>query len=199
MESGVQARVDSWLYRSRFRIKSGLRVAFGLVWGIDGALKFQPGVVSSFPQEVINAGNGQPAWLHGWFAFWATQAGQNAVLWVYLTGVLELALALGLVFGVLRKVTYGLGLLLSLVIWAVPEGFGGPYGPTSTDIGTGIVYAFVFLLLMVVNATFGPSRYSLDRVIERRWPGWQKFAEIQGPWVGEPVVGSDPSPGPTGG
>lgn len=138
-------------------------------------------------------GNGQPAWLHGWFAFWATQATQNAALWVYLTGVLELALALGLIFGFMRKVTYGLGLALSLVIWAVPEGFGGPYGPTSTDIGTGIVYAFVFLLLMIVNATYGPSRYSLDRLLERRWPAWQRIAEIRGPWIVEPVVGSDRS------
>lgn len=191
MAIGVQASVDSWLYPNRSRLKSGMRIAFGLVWGIDGALKFQPGVVDSFPASVVDGGNGQPAWLHGWFAFWAAQASQNAALWVYLTGVLELALALGLVLGFLRKVTYGLGLALSLVIWAVPEGFGGPYGPTSTDIGTGIVYAFVFLLLMVVNATYGPSQYSLDRLIERRWPRWEKVAEIRGPWVAESVIGGE--------
>ncbi len=61
----------------------------------------------------------------------------------------------------------------------MPEGFGGPYGPSSTDIGTGIIYAFVFLLLMVINATFGPSRWSLDYAIERRWAAWTRIAEIR--------------------
>jgi len=65
----------------------------------------------------------------------------------------------------------------------VPEGFGGPYGPASTDIGTGIVYALVFLLLMELNATYGASRYSLDAVIERRWPRWARLAEFRGTTV----------------
>jgi nitrite reductase (NO-forming) len=183
MAAVVQERVDSWIYRNREGLKSGLRIAFGLIWGIDAALKFQPGVVSNFPAMVQNAGNGQPAWLQGWFSFWTTQASQNAALWVYSTGVAELAIATGLIFGFLRKITYGFGFAISLVIWAVPEGFGGPYGPTATDIGTGIVYAFAFLLLMIVNATYGPSRYSVDLAIERRWPRWEKIAEIRGPWV----------------
>jgi nitrite reductase (NO-forming) len=65
-----------------------------------------------------------------------------------------------------------------LIIWSVPEGFGGPYGPGSTDIGTGMVYAIVSFLLLVINAAFGPSRYSLDFIIERKWPRWKKIAEI---------------------
>jgi uncharacterized membrane protein YphA (DoxX/SURF4 family) len=176
-------RLDSWIYRNRERLKSGMRILFGVVWGIDGVLKFRPGVVSNFPSSVQNAGNGQPAWLQAWFSFWATQASQNATFWVYLTGALEIALAAALLLGFARKLAYGGGILLSLFIWAVPEGFGGPYGPSSTDIGTGVVYAFVFLLLMIVNATYGPSRYSLDRLLERRWPGWSRIAEIRGPWV----------------
>lgn len=176
-------RLDSWIYRNRERLKSGIRILFGVVWGIDGALKFQSGVVSNFPSMVQSAGHGQPAWLQGWFSFWAGQASQDPTLWVYLTGVLEIALAAALLLGFARKLAYGGGILLSLFIWAVPEGFGGPYGPSSTDIGTGVVYAFAFLLLMIVNATYGPSRYSLDQLIERHWPSWSRIAEIQGPWV----------------
>src|SRR5256886_3031064 len=81
----------------------------------------------------------------------------------------------------MRKVAYTAGFLLSLIIWSVPEGFGGPYGPSSTDIGTGIIYAFVFLLLMIINATFGPSRGSLDYAIERRWPAWKNASETWRP------------------
>ncbi|MCI4354165.1 MAG: hypothetical protein L3K06_02225 [Thermoplasmata archaeon] len=94
--------------------------------------------------------------------------------------VLELAVGLALVFGLLRKIAYIGGAILSLFIWAVPEGFGGPYGAGSTDPGGGIVYAMVFLMLIVINAAYGPSKWSLDFLIERRWPFWAKLAEFRG-------------------
>ncbi len=184
-------KLDSWIYRHREGLKATLRVAFGLIWGVDGAFKFGPDVVANFPGMVQDAGAGQPAWLGGWFSFWASQASQHAALWVYTTGFLELALAFALVFGFLRKIAYGGGILLSLLIWAVPEGFGGPYGPSSTDVGTGVVYAIAFLFLMIINATYGPSRYSLDRSIERRWPVWARLAEIRGPWTAARAEGSE--------
>ncbi len=186
----VQEHLDSWIVLHREGLKTGLRIIFGLIWAIDGALKFQPGLVGLFPQMVANAGQNQPAWLGGWFAFWSAQASAQPAVWVYGTGALELALAFSLLFGFLRKVAYGGGFVLSLLIWAVPEGFGGPYGPGSTDIGTGIVYALVFVFLMALNATYGPSRYSLDALIERRWPGWARVAEIRGPWSRSNAPGS---------
>jgi nitrite reductase (NO-forming) len=66
-----------------------------------------------------------------------------------------------------------------LIIWSVPEGFGGPYGPGSTDIGTGIVYALASILFLVAMAAFGPSSLSLDSAIERKWPSWKRLAEIK--------------------
>lgn len=180
MIPGVQVEIDGWLARNAVRLKSVIRIVFGIIWGIDGALKFQPGSLPSFPGMIASQVEGQPAWLHGWFSFWAAQVSANPGLWVYGTGTLELALAFALLVGFMRKIAYTGGILLSLLIWAVPEGFGGPYGPGSTDIGTGIVYAIVFLFLMVMNALQGPSRYSLDWVIERRWPVWRRVAEISG-------------------
>ena len=182
----AQERLDSWIIRHLGALKSAMRILFGVFWAIDGALKFQPGLVSSFSQMVSDAAQGQPAWLSGWFSFWSAQATANPQLLVYGTGILELALAFALLSGFLRKIAYTAGIVLSLFIWAVPEGFGGPYGPGSTDIGTGIVYAIVFLLLMILNATYGPSRYSLDYVMEKRWPGWERYAEIRGPWADRP-------------
>ena len=72
------------------------------------------------------------------------------------------------------------GVILSVLIWAVPEGFGGPYqsGSGGTDIGTGIIYAIAFLGLILINATYGPSRTSLDYYIERKFPGWARVAEF---------------------
>ena len=86
-----------------------------------------------------------------------------------MTGIGEPALASALILGLLRKVADTFGFFLSLVIWSVPGWFRGPSGPGSTEIGTGLVYAPVFVHLLLIDATFGPSRYSLDHAIERRW------------------------------
>jgi len=72
-----------------------------------------------------------------------------------MTGMGELALASALILGLLRRMAFTFGFFLSLVIWSVPEGFGGPYGPGSTGIGTGNVHALVFVFLPLINATFG--------------------------------------------
>jgi len=128
---------------------------------------------------ISDAGQGQPSWLQPWFGFWSQTVSANPGFFVTTIGALELALGFALLLGFMRKVAYTAGIFLSLVIWSVPEGFGGPYGPSSTDIGTGIIYAFVFLLLMIINAAFGPSRWSLDYAVERRWPTWKKVSEIR--------------------
>lgn len=169
---------EHWIYRNSEELKVFMRVVFGFVWFIDGALKFQPNMVSVFPQLVQAAGQGQPVWLMPWFNFWAGVVSQNPAIWVYLIGGGELLLGIALISGSMRKITYIAGISLSLIIWAVPEGFGGPYGPSSTDIGTGVIYAFVFLALILINAKYGPSRYSLDYYIEKRIKWWKKLAEF---------------------
>ena len=185
-ESGL-----GWWGRNASVLKTVLRVGFGLIWLIDGGLKFAPGLVAAFPGMVAAAGAGQPAWLAPWFSFWSAQASANPALWVYATGALEVAVGLGLVLGFMRKVTYIGGAILSMFIWGVPEGFGGPYGPGSTDIGGGIVYAMAFLMLIIINAMCGTSQYSLDHAIEMRWPKWATVAEFRG--------GSRPPAGGRGG
>jgi len=177
--AGVQVRMDSWFVQHLSALKTTMRVIFGVVWGIDGALKFQPGLAASMTALINSAAQEQPAWLAPWFNFWGQTVSANSTFYVYLVGILELALSFALILGFLRKIAYTGGLLLSFFIWSVPEGFGGPYGPGSTDIGTGIVYAFVFVFLMIVNATFGPSRFSLDFFIEKRFPGWRRLSEIR--------------------
>jgi uncharacterized membrane protein YphA (DoxX/SURF4 family) len=168
---------EGWIARNVHGLKSLFRIVLGLVWLIDGALKFAPGFVDQFNGMI--SGDGQPAWLQGWFTFWANATASNPTFWVYMTGTLEVALGLALVFGFARKIAYLGGMLLSLFIWAVPEGFGGPYGPGSTDIGTGAVYAMLFAALIVINASYGPSTWSLDYWIEKHYPSWAKVAEFR--------------------
>lgn len=183
----TEDRTGSWWYRNAPWLKTTFRVVFGVIWLIAGAFKFAPGLVDDFPGMVSDAAAGQPAWLAPWFDFWTAQATANPALWVYLTGVLEVAVGLSLVFGFMRKVGYLGGAVLSLFIWAVPEGFGGPYGSGSTDIGGGVVYAMVFLMLIIVNVGYGPSRWSLDHLIELRWGSWRRVAEF-GPVATPPTA-----------
>ncbi|MGI0155462.1 MAG: hypothetical protein ACREDE_04940, partial [Thermoplasmata archaeon] len=145
----AQERVDGWFVRNAKSLRDAFRIGFGVVWLLDGSLKFAPGFVNAFGGSV--SGAGQPAWLQGWFSFWAANVNADPAFWVYLTGSLELLLGLGLLFGFARKIAYTGGFLLSLFIWAVPEGFGGPYGPGSTDIGTGFVYSMVVLALLILD------------------------------------------------
>ena len=166
----------SWLVRNVYWLKSFMRIVLGVVWLIDGYLKFQPGFVDSFSSLIKTAG--QPSWLQPWFNFWSGVTASNAAPFVYGTGTLEILLGIALILGVLRKIAYVGGLILSLFIWAIPEGFGGPYGPGSTDVGTGIVYSFVFLCLILINAMSGSSRFSLDGLIERKLSWWKHLAEF---------------------
>jgi uncharacterized membrane protein YphA (DoxX/SURF4 family) len=166
----------NWWAEHAVTLKTVFRIVFGVIWLIDGALKFAPGFVDSFAGSI--SPDGQPGWLAPWFNFWASTVNTNTAFYVYLVGSLEVALGLALVFGFMRKIAYAGGAILSLFIWSVPEGFGGPYGPGSTDIGTGAMYALLFLALIVINATYGPSRWSLDSLIESKFPKWRMLAEL---------------------
>jgi nitrite reductase (NO-forming) len=170
----------TWWVRHAHPLKTVFRLLLGVAWLTDGVLKFTSGFVNGFLSAVQSAKGSAPSWLSGWFTFWANAASSNATAIVYTVGTLEIALGLALLFGFMRKIAYTGGVILALLIWAVPEGFGGPYqsGSNGTDIGTGIIYAIALLGLILINATYGPSRYSLDYAIERRWPRWALVAEF---------------------
>ncbi len=187
----------SWWARNAHGLKTVFRLLLGVAWLVNGVLKFTSGYVDSFLSDVQNSQASAPSWLSGWYSFWATQASSNASLIVYTVGALEIVLGLALLLGFARKIAYSGGAVLSLLIWAIPEGFGGPYqgGSGGTDIGTGVVYAIAFLGLIVINATYGPSRWSLDHLIERLYPRWSRIAEFGGrATISAPTGGRVPSP-----
>jgi uncharacterized membrane protein YphA (DoxX/SURF4 family) len=178
--AAVSSAKQTWWVRNAHPLKTVFRLLLGLAWLTDGVLKFTSGFVNDFLSAVQASQANAPSWLSGWFSFWATQATSNSTLIVYTVGTLEVALGVALLLGFMRKIAYIGGVVLGLLIWAVPEGFGGPYqtGSGGTDIGTGVIYAIAFLGLILINATYGPSRYSLDYYIERRFPGWARVAEF---------------------
>src|SRR5580658_5098582 len=161
--------------------KYALRFTFGTIWLIDAVLKWLPGFRSGYMGMISGAGKGQPGWLHGWFSFWTTLQSPHPGFYVSLVAVLETLVALAVLLGFARKVSYFAAAGFSVVIWAVAEGFGGPYASGASDIGTAIIYALVFMCLLTLSAYTGPDTYSVDHYLERKISWWWKIAEFGRP------------------
>ena len=115
-----------------------------------------------------------------WYNFWIASLTSTPAAFLHGIGLIELALGLALVIGFLRKTAYLGGIILSLMIWSIVEGFGGPYGSgsSSTDIGAAIMYAFIFVAIIIVERSSNYSRHSLDALIERKLNGWKHIEEF---------------------
>lgn len=154
-----------------------LRIAFGIIWAIDATLKWAPAFQRTYLNQVIQASRGQPSWL-----LWLFHGAESVIrvdprLFAIATAVVESLTALGLILGFMRRTGYLVGLLFSLTVWALAEGFGGPYTAGATDIGTGIIYAVVFAALYGLDRAVGPSPWSLDYRIGQHWPWWERLSE----------------------
>ena len=144
---------------------------------IDAYLKWQPGFAAHYVGYLQNAANAQPFWLAPWFNLWLRLVTPHSEFFIGMTRLIETAIAAGLLFGFARRLTYVVGALFSLLIWSTAEGFGGPYTSGATNLGPALVYALVFVGAALFERLLGPSPYSLDYYIARRFPGWASFAE----------------------
>ena len=161
--------------------KDALRIAFGVIWLIDATLKWLPGFRSSYMSVIMGEAQGQPGWLRWWFDFWINlQHPAITFFWAFVATA-ETLIALALIFGFARKVTYLAAIAFSLLIWATAEGFGGPYTSGASDIGTAIIYAVVFTGLLTLSAYAGPARYSADYYLEQKISWWWRVAEVRRP------------------
>ena len=172
--------------------KDALRVAFGVIWAVDAVLKWLPGFRSSYMDTIMGQAKGQPGWLHPWFNFWINLQHSRVAFFAYLVAVVETLIAAALILGFARKLTYISATVLSLLIWATAEGFGGPYTSGSSDIGTAIIYAVVFLGLLALSYYAGPARYSADYYLEQRYSWWWHLAELRRPAPPEPPLAAVP-------
>jgi nitrite reductase (NO-forming) len=160
-----------------------VRTAFGLIWAIDAYFKFQPGFLTDYMSIIKDAAAGQPAWLTPWFNFWVSTISLNPSFFAWSTRIIEVAIAVSLLFGLGRKWMYILSAVFSFIIWSVPQGLGGPYSPGKVDIDSGLVYMLVFVSLIVIDSALGRSPYSVDYYIERIFPRWERVAELAAPAV----------------
>jgi len=130
---------------------------------------------------IMGQADGQPGWLKGWFDFWINLQHPRAVFFAYLVAAAEALIAVALITGFARKLTYIAAIVFSLLIWATAEGFGGPYTSGAADIGTAIIYAVVFAALLALSYYAGPARYSADYYLEKKISWWWRLAELRRP------------------
>jgi len=140
--------------------KDALRIGFGVIWLIDAVLKWLPGFRASYMSTIMGEAGGQPGWLQPWFDFWIRVQHPQAMFFAWMVAVIETLIAVALITGFARKLTYCAAIVFSLLIWSTAEGFGGPYQAGSTDIGAAIIYALVFAGLFLSSAGL---YYGLDR------------------------------------
>lgn len=158
---------------------SAVRIAFGLIWLADVYFKWQPSFLNGLLGIMHDGAMGQPSWLMPWFTFNRAIIAVQPTLWAYGIAVVETGLALALLLGFARKVTYIGGAVWSILIWATAEGLGRTRpGEIATDIGTAIIYSVVFLALLAADQCSRTRPCSLDVVIERRLPWWRRVAEV---------------------
>lgn len=129
-----------------------LRIIFGVVWSIDASFKWSPAFINNFADYVVQAAQGQPLMERAWIYFWINVIKVDAHAFAYFVAAAETLIAISLLLGLFSNLTYVGGAALSMVIWSTAEGFGGPYVRGSTDIGTAIIYALVFVALFLANA-----------------------------------------------
>src|SRR5215470_12646205 len=86
--------------------KDVLRITFGVIWLIDAVLKWLPGFRASYMGVIMGEAQGQPGWLRPWFHFWIDAQHPDAMFMAYLAAVIETLIAVALIIGFARKLTY---------------------------------------------------------------------------------------------
>lgn len=159
--------------------KTALRVTFGVIWLVDAVLKWLPGFRRDYMDTIMGQADGQPGWLRGWFRFWIDLQHPHPAFYAYLVAVIETLIAVAVIAGFARKLTYSAAIVFSLLIWGTAEGFGGPYTSGASDIGTALIYALVFAALLMFSYYDGPNTHSVDHWLEQRISWWHRLAEVE--------------------
>ncbi len=131
----------------RRRAAGAARILFGLVWAIDAFFKWQPDFYTKFTSYISGAAQGQAPWVVSWLDFWVNLVKGAPATFGILVAIIETLIAAGLILGVFSNLVQLGGGLFALAIWTTAEGFGGPYAPGSTDVGTAVIYAILFIAL----------------------------------------------------
>jgi len=127
---------------------ASIRIAFGVIWLIDGVLEWQPADFHNFLQLITAMSQGQPAPLAALINAGQVVAAVNPILANALLAALETAIGLSLITNVLSRWALRISVLLAVTIWVFGQGMGMVFMPGATDIQSGPLYVLVSLMLL---------------------------------------------------
>ena len=172
-----------------------LRIGFGLLWLLDGALQAQPGMAAGMPSQVIEpTASSSPPWVQhlvNWagttWSYHPIQAGA-ATVWI------QAGIGLWLLAAPRGPVSRGAGLASvgwGLVVWVFGESFGGIFAPGLTWLfgapGAALAYCAAGLLIALPERSWRTPRlgravlagfgvFLAGMAVLQAWPGrgfWQ--------------------------
>jgi uncharacterized membrane protein YphA (DoxX/SURF4 family) len=125
-----------------------MRIAYGVIWLVDGVLEWQPADFHNFLQLITAVGQGQPAPLAALISMGRAVVAINPVLANGLLAALETGVGLSLITGKLTRSALGISALLGGLIWVFGQGLGMVFMAGATDIQSGPLYVLVSLMLL---------------------------------------------------
>ena len=138
-----------------------LQTCLGLVWLLDAALQFQPYMFSrGFVTQIIApATAGNPTLIAAPIAWSARIMAQHIVPANTAFAVIQLAIAVGLLFRRTTKAALAASIAWAVAVWWFGEGLGGVLAgasPLAGLPGAVILYALIAVLLWPTEAPSGP-------------------------------------------
>src|SRR6266571_1354181 len=128
--------------------RASMRIAFGVIWLIDGVLEWQPADFHNFLQLITAMSQGQPAPLGAVISAGQAVVAINPTLANGLLAALETAVGLSLITNMLSRWALGISVLLAALIWVFGQGLGMVFMAGSTDVQSGPLYVLVSLMLL---------------------------------------------------
>jgi nitrite reductase (NO-forming) len=132
-------RLDWW---------ASVRITFGVIWLIDGALEWQPADFHNFLQLITAMSQGQPAPLAAVISAGQAVVAVNPILANGMLAALETAIGLSLITNSLSRWGLRISALLAALIWVFGQGLGMVFMAGATDIQSGPLYVLVSLMLL---------------------------------------------------
>jgi uncharacterized membrane protein YphA (DoxX/SURF4 family) len=127
---------------------TSVRIAFGVIWLIDGALEWQPADFHNLLQFITAVGQGQPAPLAAVIGVGQALVSINPILANAFLAALETAIGLCLITNLFSRWALRISAVLAALIWVFGQGLGMVFMPGATDIQSGPLYILVSLMLL---------------------------------------------------
>ncbi len=125
-----------------------MRIAFGVIWLIDGVLEWQPADFHNFLQLITAMSQGQPAPLGAVISAGQAVVAINPTLANGLLAALETAVGLSLITNTLSRWALRISVLLAALIWVFGQGLGMVFMAGATDVQSGPLYVLAGLMLL---------------------------------------------------